>query len=259
MTKSRSLSRIATIAGFCILAVLLLLIATPYLISSGAYLQIYHLLFGFWFFLRDNLKAASPNADTWVPGLLAFIAALWIAHLYVAKWARMRGVHWSAASTLALGMFLPVLFALAFLVPGILFHARSLAEEPMMLRSRGSDAMLRNQLENFWMFAQDSALENKDGKFPETLDAYFSDSNPSALRRLDRQSSDDPPPEPPIYLGNFLNHNSDPELPLAITGPFLQEGHLHRLVINVRGEITLIRDQETHDWIIKAWRTWDGG
>ncbi len=249
MTKSRSLSRIAAIAGICILAVLLLLISTPYLISSGAYLQIYHLLFGFWFFLRDNLKAASPNADTWVPGVFAFIAALWIAHHYVVKWARMRGVHWTAASTLALGMLLPVLFALAFLVPGILFHARSLAEEPMMLRSRGSDAMLRNQLENFWMFAQDSALENKDGKFPETMDAYFSDSKPSALRRLDRQSSDDPPPEPPIYFGNFLNIDSDPELPLAITGPFLHRGHQHRLVINIKGNITLIRDQDTHNWI----------
>lgn len=156
-------------------------------------------------------------------------------------------------------MFLPVLFALAFLVPGILFHARSLEEEPMMLRSLGSDAMLRYQLENFWMAALDPALENKDGKFPETMDAYFSDSKPNALRRLDRQFSDDPPPDPPIYLGCFLNHNSDPELPLAITGPFLQEGHLHRFVINARGEITLIRDQETHDWIIKAWRTWAGG
>lgn len=254
MTKPRSLSRIAAIAGFCILAVLLLLIATPHLISSGAYLQIYHLVFGFWFFLRDNLKAASPNADTWAPGLLAFIVALWIAHLYVAKWARMRGVHWSAASTLALGMLLPVSFALAFLVPGILFHARSLAEEPMMLRSRGSDGMLRYQLENFWMFAQDSALENRDGKFPETMDAYFSDSKSSALRRLDRQSSDDPPPEPPIYLGNLLNHNSDPELPLAITGPFLYKGYPHRLVINIAGNITLIRDQDTHNWIRKVMR-----
>jgi hypothetical protein len=149
-------------------------------------------------------------------------------------------------------MFLPVLFALAFVVPGILFHARSLAEEPMMQRSRGSDAILRNQLENFWMFAQDSALENKDGKFPETMDAYFSDSKPNALRRHDRQSSDDPPPEPPIYLGNFLNHNSDPELPLAITGPFLHKGYPHRLVINIAGNITLIRDQDTHNWIRKV-------
>lgn len=252
MSNPRSLSRTAAIAGCGVLAVLLLLIGGPYLISSGAYLQIYHLVFGFWFFIRDNLKAASPNADTWVPGLLAFIAALWIAHRYVVKWARMRGVHWSAASTLALGMLLPVLFALAFLVPGILFHARSLGEEPMMLRSRGSDAMLRNQLDNFWMFAQDSALENKDGKFPETLDAYFSDSNPSALRQLDRQSSGDPPPEPPIYFGNFLNIDSDPELPLAITGPFLHRGHPHRLVINIGGNITLIPDHDTHHWILRV-------
>lgn len=252
MTKPRSLSRMAAIAGFCVLAVLVLLIAMLDLISSGAYLQIYHLVFGFWFFLRDNLKAASPNADTWVPGVLAFIAALWIAHLYVAKWARRRGVHWTAASTLALGMLLPVLFALAFLVPGVLFHARSLGEEPMILRSRGSDAMLRIQLSDFWMFALDSALENKDGNFPETMDTYFSNSKPSALRRLDRQSSDDPPPEPPIYLGRFLNHNSDPELPLAITGPFLHKGHPHRLVINIAGNITLIRDQDTHNWILKV-------
>ena len=91
-------------------------------LSGGRFLT------GFARFLSRNVPAMTSNAATWIPGLAAFILALVVAHfLFVRPLRRKLGV-WRFSHTLSLALFLPLLFATAFLVPGILLHAIALAK-----------------------------------------------------------------------------------------------------------------------------------
>jgi len=87
----------------------------------------YHLLFfefigGFWFFLRENLAAMSWDAGTWGPALGAFLLATFIVHLFLSAWAARTNRHWSFATSLCVALLVPVLFVIAFIIPGVLLQ-----------------------------------------------------------------------------------------------------------------------------------------
>lgn len=113
----RGLGAIALLLlGFCLLLVLLQ-ITSPF---GGYDLLVLHFGAGFWFFLRENLPAMSSDAGTWGPGLGAFLLATVLVHHFLAAWAARTNRHWSFATSFCLVLIVPVLFVIAFIVPGVL-------------------------------------------------------------------------------------------------------------------------------------------
>ena len=88
------------------------------------------LIGGFWFFFRENLPAMSWDAGTWGPGLGAFLLALAFAHHFLKSWASSTGRYWSFASSFCLMLTFPVLFVVAFIVPGVLLQWEILRHVP---------------------------------------------------------------------------------------------------------------------------------
>ena len=122
MSKSRKL---LGIIGFVISGVFTLFIILgilPHSVSQKGVRIIIHLVAGFYFFLSRNIPAISFNADTWIPGLAAFLTALAIGHRFMRRWAAQGNREWSLRTSLCLGLVLPVLFVTAFIVPGILLQ-----------------------------------------------------------------------------------------------------------------------------------------
>ncbi len=135
MIEARFLFRLLWGVGIAFAAVLALLFVFVQLINSGFDEVIVHLFGGFFFFLRENLAKLSTDSATWVPGLAAFGLALVIAHRFLRQHAASRNRKWSFITTACLGLFLPILFAVAFIVPGALLQVKSLAAEPWFERS----------------------------------------------------------------------------------------------------------------------------
>lgn len=111
-----------------LLAILILFF--PFIHYSGADLVLIEMTTGFWSFLRLNIPAISWNADTWGPGLGAFILASGIAHGFFSRWAAKTGRAWSVGTTACVMMIMPVLFGIAFIVPGILLQWEILRSGP---------------------------------------------------------------------------------------------------------------------------------
>jgi hypothetical protein len=62
------------------------------------------------------------NPDLLLPFAAAFALAVAIAHALLRRPLARRGVHWRFDHTLCLTGFIPLAFATAFLVPGVLLH-----------------------------------------------------------------------------------------------------------------------------------------
>lgn len=135
MIEARFLFRLLWGVGIAFAAVVASLLVFVHLINSGFDEVFIHLLGGFFFFLRENLAKLSTDSATWVPGLAAFGLALVIAHRFLHQHAARRNRKWSFVTTACLGLFLPVLFAVAFIVPGALLQLKSLASNPWFQRS----------------------------------------------------------------------------------------------------------------------------
>lgn len=113
----------ATIA--IILFWILLVFSEP---ESGTVLIVWRFLTGFWHFLATNVPAISWNAATWGPGLGAFLIAVIFAHRWLSRWASRTGRPWSFATSFCVVSLVPVLFVIAFLVPGVLVQWEMLRE-----------------------------------------------------------------------------------------------------------------------------------
>lgn len=68
------------------------------------------------------------NIDLLVPFVVAYALAVGTGHGLVHRPMKRRGVRWRMDHTLCIAGFVPLLFATAFLVPGILLHAQLLIE-----------------------------------------------------------------------------------------------------------------------------------
>lgn len=84
---------------------------------------------GCYHFLTANLPRISVNADTLIPGITAFLIATLAAHGMIAAYHRKRGKQWPFSNTCCLAALLPVLFIIAFLVPGVILQVKLLIGE----------------------------------------------------------------------------------------------------------------------------------
>ena len=87
---------------------------------------LYHLLCGFVFFLSRNLTRMNFNADTLVPGLLAFGICVVALHVVMKRVCHNRGRSWSVRASFLVSLLLPVLFATSFLIPGVILQIQQL-------------------------------------------------------------------------------------------------------------------------------------
>jgi len=111
-----------------IIGIYCLLIALSFLVAifsppfSGNDLILGRLLFGFAPFLRENVSAISWNPATWVPGLGAFLIVVVFLHRWLSRWASRTGRSWCFATSFCVVSLVPVLFVIAFLMPGVLLQ-----------------------------------------------------------------------------------------------------------------------------------------
>lgn len=98
--------------------------------SGGLNLLVIELCIGFVFFLAHNLPEISFDAGTWGPGIAAYLVALAWGHRFLSRWAARTNRPWRFATTFSLFLLLPVLFAISFLVPGVLLQWEFLRQGP---------------------------------------------------------------------------------------------------------------------------------
>lgn len=130
MIEKSQVARIRLTAAGILVASVLAAVLLPPGIVERTWLVVFRFLTGFVRFLARNIPEISPNAATWVPGVAAFVIGMVIFHHWMARPLRERFSRWSFPQTFALAMVIPILFATAFIVPGILLHAIPLAREP---------------------------------------------------------------------------------------------------------------------------------
>lgn len=90
--------------------------------TGGAGLFLTRLPIGFLPFLTHNIPAISLDSGTWGPGIAAYLAAIALGHRFLSRWAERTDRPWSFATTFCLFLLLPVLFAISFIVPGVLLQ-----------------------------------------------------------------------------------------------------------------------------------------
>jgi hypothetical protein len=145
---------------------------------------------------------------------------------------------------------LPLLFAISFLVPGVLLQVKMLGEMKWFGRSSSSDAQMKMQLRNLGMAL--FVYDEEKGRLPDSLDE-LTELEFLAIDLLKLPSSGtESPPEPPIYLGRWLTMESDGSLPLLISPSYPKNGAKVRQVLTMGSEFVEIRDEEVDAWIDKA-------
>jgi hypothetical protein len=88
--------------------------------------SLFHLLFGFVFFLERNLARMNFNADTVVPGLIAYGLLVLLLHRKLRRQCLTRGRVWRFSSSLLVALLLPAVFCISFLVPGVILQLQEL-------------------------------------------------------------------------------------------------------------------------------------
>jgi hypothetical protein len=248
MIEAPTLLRLAWASAMAIAVLLALLFVLALLINSGFDDVILHLLGGFLFFLRENLARISTDSATWAPGLVAFCLALAIAHRFLHSYAVRTNRSWSFITTICLGSALPVLFVVAFIVPGVMLQVKSLAQVPWFERSSSLPAMVRLSLRNIAQACHYLAATHPDGRFPDSLEAIDEELIPADNRFMPSPGTD-VPQEPPVYLGSGFTLDSPPGQALLISPPFRKRQTDIRIVIT-RGGVTLeIPAAEAEAWI----------
>lgn len=119
MSETRHVPRPGPRARLLLCAVGVVIIALPLL----------RFAIGCHHFLVANLSEISVNPDILVPGVAAFVLATLATHRMLAGFHQRRGKHWPFSNTCCLAALLPVLFIIAFLVPGIILHLQLLFGE----------------------------------------------------------------------------------------------------------------------------------
>jgi hypothetical protein len=211
---------------------------------------LWHLAAGFAYFLQDNLPRISTDAGTWGPGLFAFGLALAVLHLFFRNWATKRNRPWSAGSTLCAGLVLPLLFAISFLVPGVLLQVKLLAEVKWFGVRWSESFSVRTQLGRLRFDLL--SVEETYGRFPDSLEELVDWHRLSRPSQLWMRGTGEVPAEPPIYLGAGLTSKSEASLPLLISPCYLRNNAKMRQVLTVGGQEHEIRDEEVDAWIDKT-------
>lgn len=211
----------------------------------------WRLLTGFAWFLRENLPRISTDAGTWGPGLAAFVLALVVGHFFLRGWAKKRNRPWSAGSTLCAGLVLPLLFAISFLVPGVLLQVELLGDIRWFDRQRGKTLVVHH-MRQLQMAIIRGAADDSEDPFPD----WPADFKPEEREHWDAlvlaARENGSPMEPPIYLGRWVTWESDADLPLLISPAHREGGKRVREVLTVGSEIVQIPAEDVDAWIDKA-------
>jgi len=250
MSKIRHIVRVLLWTVIVLLVGLILLALLVGLSSSGAGFvdAAFHLVGGFWFFLGEKLPAISSDAGTWGPGLAAWLLALAVGHRFLRDWAGARGFQWRVTTTTCLGMLLPVLFTISFIVPGILLQVDGLRKVRWFEWSTHNAAAVNCELRNMAQACAGFANLSTDGKYPESLDALVKQDF-MTMRFLNLPGDKDLPPELPIYLGNGYTRDTAGDAPLAISPWFQDRGNWQRIVVTVDGTMKVIGDDNVDEWL----------
>ncbi len=248
MSNRRQSNILLGVAVFCLVGVPLLLCLFVAGIYSGHSQAALRFLGGFYFFLRENLPRISTNAATWVPGVIAFFLGVAGMHLLFRGRAKRNGLSWRFGTSFALASIFPVLFVIAFLVPGVLLQVQGLSGTRWIFREWGkTDSLVSRVVERYRTVALEHAAAH-DGKFPETLAELQRDTKIQSLEKDARTGRHhwnlDLPHEPLIYLGAGLTSRDDGGLVLMISPPFSEDGVRVRLVANIAGQLTTIPEGE---------------
>lgn len=234
------------------LAVLLVLSFMIAMAGGFGFFEIpWRLLTGFTSFLRVNLPRVSTDAGTWGPGLAALGLALVVGHYFLRGWAKKRNRPWSAGSTLCAGSVLPLLFAISFLVPGVLLQVELLGDMRWFDRERGK-TMVVDHMKRLHLAIVLGAADDSQDRFPD----WPADLKPKEREEWDalvlaaRENGN--PLEPPIYLGRWVTWRSDADLPLLISPVHREGGKRVRQVLTVGSKIVQIPAEEVDSWIDKA-------
>ena len=251
MIKPTRMRRIAVIfmmaAGLLPFSLILLGLA-----QQGHFEFLLHLLGGFGFFLHRNLPAISMNSATWIPGVSAFLLVLVVGHRFLKRWATYRGHAWSFTNTFCAAMLLPVLFGIAFIVPGALLQVDLLRQSPWFQPQRHHGAILKMALRNYAQAAFYLAEESPGKRFPHSLEA-IEEADLMDVEAFVPFGDSYLPMEPFIYLGADQTLSSDPSLPLCISPPYPQNGVTFRQLITLAGEFVEIHDEEVDSWIERVY------
>ncbi|MCW1922356.1 hypothetical protein OKA05_07310 [Luteolibacter arcticus] len=214
------------------------------------------LLLGFAFFLSANLHKISSDAGTWGPGLAAFLLGLAVIHGFGRSWAQRRQQGWRASTTFSLGLLLPLLFAISFLVPGVFLQVQQLAKAPWFVREFGEASYFKQQLKQLGLALIDAELD--DERYPDSLEVLVNRKRINADDLFLRGQYAGHPREPVLYLGKGLTTSSDPSLPLLISPPYSQDGSVRRMILTAGHEVVEIRAEELDAWIARAMAARDG-
>jgi hypothetical protein len=88
---------------------------------------LFHFLFGFVYFLERNLGRMNFNADTLVPGCIAYGLVILLLHWKLRQLCRNRGRAWNFYSSFLVGLLLPAAFGISLLIPGVMLQLQELA------------------------------------------------------------------------------------------------------------------------------------
>jgi len=235
---------IISLGGLFLLGVLAgLLMSTPGFLDAA-----FHIVGGFWFFLDEKLPAITSDAGTWGPGLAAWLVALALGHRFLRDWAQARGFQWRVTTTTCLGLLLPVLFAISFIVPGILLQVNGLRKVRWFEREVHNAAAIKMELRNLTLACAGFANLSADGKYPDSLDA-LAEPEFMSLRFLNIGRDNELPPEPFTYLGTGYTRDTSGDALLAISPWFQDRGTWQRMVVTIDGTMIVIRDDEVDAWL----------
>ncbi|MCW1885066.1 hypothetical protein OKA04_10035 [Luteolibacter flavescens] len=236
-------------AGVTILAFLLFL-SLP-VIGLAPFQIAWRFVAGFGYFLRENVPRISSDAGTWVPGIVSLLLSIAVIHAFGRLWARHRQQPWKVSTSLALGMVVPLLFVISFLVPGVILQVDGLRRVKWteLHRSRNYTPALHAM--KIATAAVVWAENRSDRRFPPSADTLVSDGSLSQSD-LKIDSKGDALGEPPLYLGAGLTAQSDPGLPLVISGPYSRYEARHRTVITIDLTTVEIAADELDAWIEMA-------
>ena len=151
-----------------------------------------------------------------------------------------------------MGLIFPTLFVISFIVPGILLQFKLLASDNITEYGRGSDrsaAILDSR--NYTQAVQGHTNMKSLERFPDSLspdiDEYF-----GPRTRYRRYYDSGKLETGIIYLGSGLGPDSDPDLPLIISRPYLSGGTKMRVIWTIGSEMKEIQDSELGEWIQRS-------
>jgi hypothetical protein len=248
--------------GFCLILIAFIGLVVLSIVGLGPHFDasfeiLWHLATGFIRFLQTNLSKVSNDAGTWGPGLACFLLAIVMIHWFGATWARRRERTWRISNAVAVGMLLPLLFVISFLVPGAMLQIGSVGQGNWFQSSRSDKTFKVMHARHIAQAAHAWANTEGADRFPPSTAVMIS-SGMLGEDVLGPQSFGENPGEPPLYLGAGLTTNSDPALPLVISDVHSRNQVRHRTVITVGSEFVEIRPEEVDEWIARAMAAREG-